>query len=111
MTLHHILLVGEEDLLTSSWTRKLDKEEKQQVLDMCKKKKNKSDNATGNKCCISEIETLTEAIHAMKQSVSELISNKLLTAAEVDDDPKDNEPKKDVGNSFSGHHNKFTLPE
>ena len=91
--------------------KELDKEEKQQVLDACKKKKNKSDNITGSKRGISEIETLTEAIHAMKWSVSELISNKLSTAVDVDDDPKNNEPKKDAGNSFGGHHVKFTLPE
>ena len=56
--------------------KELDKEEKQQVLDTCKKKKNKSDNIASNKRGISEIETLTEAIHAMKQSVSKLVSNK-----------------------------------
>ena len=84
--------------------KELDKEEKQKVLDAHKKKKNKSDN-------VSEIETLTEAIHAMKRSVSKPVSNKLSTAVEVDNDPKDNEPKKDAGNSFGGHHVKFTLPE
>ena len=91
--------------------KELDKEEKQQVLDAHKKKKNKSDNVASNKCGISEIETLTEAIHAMKRSVSELVSNKLSTAVEVDDDPKNNEPKKDTGNSFGGHRVKFTLLE
>ena len=91
--------------------KELDKEEQQQVVDMHKKKKNKSNNVASNKCGISEIETLTEAIHAMKQSVSELISNKLSTAVEVDDGPKDNEPKKDARNSFGGHRIKFTLPE
>ena len=91
--------------------KELDKEEKQQVLDAHKKKKNKSDNVASNKCGISEIETLTEAIHEMKRSVSELVSNKLSTAVEVDDDPKNNEPKKDMGNSFGGHRVKFTLLE
>ena len=33
----------------------------------------------------------------MKRSVSDLVSNKLSTAVEVDDDPKNNEPKKDAG--------------
>ena len=78
---------------------------------MHKKKKNKSDNVTSKKRHISEIETLTEAIHTMKCSVSELVSNKLSTAVKVDDDPMDSEPKKDVGNSFGGHRVKFTLPE
>ena len=93
--------------------KELDKEEKPQVLDAFKKKKNKSHNVTSNKRGISEIKTLTEAIHAMKQSVSELIfnTNKLSTGVEVDDDPKDNEPKKDAGNSFGGCRIKFTLPE
>ena len=91
--------------------KELDKEEKQQVLDTHKKKKNKSDNVVSNKHGISEIETLTEAIHTMKWSVSKLISNKLSTAVEVDDDPKNNEPKKDAGNSFGGHCIKITLLE
>ena len=78
---------------------------------MRKKKKNKSDNVAGNKHGISEIKTLTEAIHAMKRSVSEHISNKLSNAVEVDDDPKNNEPKKDAGNSFGGHRIRITLLE
>ena len=81
------------------------------MLDACKKKKNKSDNVVGNKHGISEIKTLTEAIHAIIRSVSKLVSNKLSTAVEVDDDPKDNGPKKDAGNSFGGHCVKFTLLE
>ena len=91
--------------------KELDKEEKHQVLEVHEKKKNKSNNVACNKHGISEIETLTEAIHTMKRSVSELISNKLLTAVEVDDDPKGDEPEKDVRNSFDGWHVKFTLPE
>ena len=91
--------------------KELDKQEKQQVLDARKKKKKKNDDVTGNKRGISEIKTLTEAIHTMKRSVSELVSNKRLTAVEVDDDPKNNEPKKDAGNSFGGCHVKITLME
>ena len=94
----------------ANW-KELDKEEKQQVLHAHKKKKNKSDNVTSNKHGISEIETLTEAIHAMKWSVSEFISNKLSTVVEINDDPKNNEPKKNAGNSFGGRHIKITLLE
>ena len=94
----------------ANW-KELDKEEKQQVLHAHKKKKNWSDNVTSNKHGISEIETLIEAIHAMKWSVSEFISNKLSTVVEIDGDPKNNEPKKDAGNSFGWRHIKITLLE